>query len=94
MLLDAPSKRPNRRVLELILVLVRGLALACRGHHELVLENLALRQQLNALRRTGTRPQLRRPSTDTAIRTLVKQVAGANPLRGAVVRQNQIAGPG
>lgn len=44
----------------MILVLVRALALACRGHHELVLENLALRQQLNALRRTGTRPQLRR----------------------------------
>ena len=33
---------------------------ACRGHHELVLENLALRQQLHALRRAGTRPQLRR----------------------------------
>jgi hypothetical protein len=27
------------------------LALACRGHHDLVLENLALRQQLNALKR-------------------------------------------
>ena len=34
-------------VLEMILVIVRALALACRGHHELVLENLALRQQLN-----------------------------------------------
>ena len=34
----------------MILVLVRAWALACRGHHELVLENLALRQQHNALR--------------------------------------------
>jgi hypothetical protein len=46
MLLDASSKRRNGRVLEMIFVLVRALALACRGHHELVLENLALRQQL------------------------------------------------
>src|SRR5712691_4631695 len=44
----------------MILVLVRALALACRGHHELVLENLALRQQLNALRRTVGRSHLRR----------------------------------
>src|SRR6267143_5398439 len=44
----------------MIVVLVRALALACHGHHELVLENLALRQQLNALKRTGCRPQLRR----------------------------------
>jgi Phage integrase family len=58
-LLDTSSKRQNRRVLEMILVLVRSLALACRGHHELALENLALRQQLNALRRTVTRPRLR-----------------------------------
>jgi hypothetical protein len=41
-------------------VLVRALALACRGHHELVLENLALRQQLSAFKRTGARPQVRR----------------------------------
>jgi putative transposase len=127
-------ERQNRRVLEMIFVLVRALALACHGHHELVLENLALRQQLNALRRTGTRPQLRRrdrlfwivlaqtwrhwraalvlvqpdtvvrwhrewlrrrwrrrgarirsgrPNTDAAIRTLVSQMAAANPLWGA-----------
>jgi putative transposase len=44
----------------MILVLLRALALACRGHHELVLENLALRQQLHALKRTVSRPQLRR----------------------------------
>jgi putative transposase len=58
-LLGTASKRHNRRVLEIILVIVRSLALACRGHHELVLENLALRQQLHALRRTVTRPRLR-----------------------------------
>ena len=128
------EERHNQRVLEMIFVLVRALALACRGHHELVLENLALRQQLNAMRRTRTSPQLRRrdrlfwialaqtwrhwrtalvfvppetvvrwhrgwlrrrwtrrsarvrpgrPETDAAIRTLVNQMATANPLWGA-----------
>jgi hypothetical protein len=33
-------------------VIGRALALALRGHRELVLENLALRQQLTVLRRT------------------------------------------
>jgi putative transposase len=47
-----------RYVLQLILVLVRAVALACRGQHELVLENLALRQQLHALKRTGKRAHL------------------------------------
>jgi hypothetical protein len=59
MLLDASSKRHKRRVLEMIVVVIRALALACRGHHELVLENFALRQQLNALRRKAARPELR-----------------------------------
>src|SRR5262245_6960287 len=36
-------------------VIVRGFALACRGHRELVLENLALRQQLVALKRSSGR---------------------------------------
>jgi len=35
----------------MIFVVVRVLALACRGHHELAFEHLALRQQLNAVRR-------------------------------------------
>jgi len=43
----------------MVVVLVRAVGLACRGHHELVLENLALRQQLNALKRTTSRPHLR-----------------------------------
>jgi putative transposase len=47
------------RVLEMIFLLVRAFALACRGHHELVLENIALRQQLRALKRTAKRPRLR-----------------------------------
>jgi hypothetical protein len=47
-------------VLETILLLIRALTLACRGHRELVLENLALRQQLDTLRRTVTRPRLHR----------------------------------
>jgi hypothetical protein len=44
------------RVLETILLIARALALACRGHQELVLENIALRQQLKALQRTVRRP--------------------------------------
>jgi putative transposase len=121
-------------VLERIVLVARALAMACRGHHELVLENLALRQQLHALTRTVRHPQLRkrdrlfwivlaetwrnwrtalvfvrpdtvvrwprewlrrrwtrrsarlragRPGTDAAIRTLVSQMAAANPLWGA-----------
>jgi putative transposase len=128
------TARQDRRVLKMILLFARALALACRGHQELVLENFALRQQLNALKRTGTRPKLRRrdrlfwivlaqtwrhwrqalvlvqpdtvvrwhrewlrrrwrrrseqsgpgrPSTNVALRTLVKQMAAANPLWGA-----------
>ena len=46
-------------MLELLIVVVRALALALRGHRELVLENLALRQQLAALRRTTKRARLR-----------------------------------
>lgn len=47
------------RVLETVLLIARALALACRGHHELVLEHIALRQQLHALRRTVRRRALR-----------------------------------
>jgi hypothetical protein len=41
------------------MVIGRALALALRGHRELVLENLALRQQLTAVKRTTKRPYLR-----------------------------------
>jgi hypothetical protein len=47
-------------MLELIVVLVRALALGCRGHHDLLLENLALRQQVHALRRAVKRLRVRR----------------------------------
>jgi hypothetical protein len=43
----------------LIVVLVRALALGCRGHHDLVLENLALRQQSHTLRRAVKPPRTR-----------------------------------
>jgi putative transposase len=39
-------------MLELLIVVVRALMLALRGHRELVLENLALRRQLAAFHRT------------------------------------------
>ena len=45
-------------MLNLLILIGRGLALAFRGHHELVLENLALRQQLVAATRTARRPRL------------------------------------
>src|ERR671918_1079987 len=45
-------------MLELLIVVARALALALRGHRELVLENLALRQQLTAMKRTAKRPRL------------------------------------
>jgi putative transposase len=127
-------RRQNRPVLEMMCVVVRALALACRGHHELVVENLALRQQLSVFKRRGARPPVRRrdrlfwivlaqtwrrwrtslvmvqpdtvvrwhrewlrrrwtrcsaqaragrPRTNAAIRTLVRQMAAANPLWGA-----------
>jgi hypothetical protein len=120
-------------MLELLIVVVRALTLAVRGHRELVLENLALRQQLAAFHRT-TRCRLRardrlfwmvlarswrnwrtalivvqpdtvirwhrdwlrrrwtrrskqphhgRPPIDQQIRTLVREMATANPLWGA-----------
>jgi hypothetical protein len=46
-------------MLEMILLTVRAVALACHGHRELVLENMALRQQLRAFKRTTKRPRLR-----------------------------------
>ena len=45
-------------MLQLLILVGRALALGLRGHRELVLENLALRQQLLALQRTNPRPRL------------------------------------
>jgi hypothetical protein len=47
-LIVASDARRDDRVLEIIVLIARALALACRGHQELVLENIALRQQLRA----------------------------------------------
>jgi putative transposase len=41
-----------------ILMFLRAIALACRGHRAVALENLALRQQVMVLKRTVKRPQL------------------------------------
>src|SRR5262245_3766153 len=129
----APAPATIHPMLELLIVVVRALTLALRGHRELVLENLALRQQLAAFHRT-TRCRLRardrffwmvlgrswenwrnavmvvqpdtvvrwhrdwlrrrwtrrsqqrdhgRPRIDQQIRTLVGDMATANPLWGA-----------
>ena len=44
---------------EFILLLLRAISVACRGHHDVVLENLALRHQLRTLQRRVKRPHLR-----------------------------------
>jgi hypothetical protein len=43
---------------ELLIAAGRVLALALRGHRELVFENLALRQHLAAMKRATRRPRL------------------------------------
>ena len=48
----------DRSMLELLIVIVRGLTLALRGRRELVLENLARRQQLAAMQRAHKRVHL------------------------------------
>jgi len=45
-------------MLNALLVILRSIGLICRGHRAVALENLALRQQLAALKRTVKRPQL------------------------------------
>jgi putative transposase len=47
-------------MVELLIVIARALGLALRGHRELVLENLALRQQLTAVQRTTKRAPLQK----------------------------------
>jgi putative transposase len=42
-----------------LLVVLRSIRLICCGHRAIALENLALRQQVAALKRTGKRPTLR-----------------------------------
>src|SRR6476620_8174417 len=48
-------------MLQLLIVVRRALALALRGHREVVLENLALRQQLMAMKRANGRPRVQAP---------------------------------
>lgn len=46
-------------MIELTLFLLRAVTMAFRGHHDVVLENLALRHQLRTLQRRMKRPHLR-----------------------------------
>ena len=46
-------------MLTALVVLLRYIGLLCRGHRAVVLENVALRQQLAALTRTTKRPRPR-----------------------------------
>jgi len=121
-------------MLTAIFIVLRAIIVACGGHRAVALENVALRQQLAALKRSVKRPELRardrlfwvmlamrwrewrtalvfvqpdtvlrwhrqwlrqrwthlsgracpgRPRLEAAIRTLVAQMATANPLWGA-----------
>jgi hypothetical protein len=45
-------------MLSALVVLLRSLGLVCSGHRAVALENVALRQQLAVLRRSGRHPQL------------------------------------
>ena len=45
-------------MVQLFMVVCRALSLALRGHRELVLENLALRHQLMAMKRANSRSRL------------------------------------
>jgi transposase InsO family protein len=57
---DFPSAAGHdSRVRQFLFLIGRGVALVCRGHHNVVLENLALRQQLRAATRASQRPRLR-----------------------------------
>ena len=57
-LIFARDPRHDRGVLEMIVLVGRALALAFQGHQEVVLENIALRQQLRAVTRPTMRPHL------------------------------------
>ena len=46
-------------MLTALIVLLRSIGLICSGHRAVALENLALRQQVAALTRSGKRPELR-----------------------------------
>jgi putative transposase len=59
-------------MLTALMVLLRSIGLICGGHRAIVLENLALRQQLAVLTHTVTRPPLR--ATDRLFWILLAEV--------------------
>jgi len=67
----------DRCMLELLLIVARALALALRGHRELILENLALRQQLTAMKRSANRRAISADILECRARVLVSQSARA-----------------
>jgi putative transposase len=56
---SARNSRQDPAVPELLLLLLRAIVIACRGHREVVLENIALRHQLRTSQRRIKRPRLR-----------------------------------
>jgi hypothetical protein len=53
-----PNASQDRTMLELLIVVVRGLTLMLRGHRDLVLEDVALRHQLAVMQRAQKRVPL------------------------------------
>ena len=51
-------RNPSSMIITLLLHVLRLVPFLCGGHHQLALENLALRQQLAVYRRTVSRPRL------------------------------------
>jgi hypothetical protein len=91
----APTPARIHRMLELVIVAVRAFTLALRGHRELVLENLALRQQLAAFHRT-TRCRLRsgdrlRPQIDQQIPHPRSRDGDREPIVGRAANSRRIA---
>jgi hypothetical protein len=68
-LISLNHRRHNQPVLEILLLMLRAIAVACRGHQEVVLENMALRHQLRMLQRSVKRPRLR--TTDRMVWVLL-----------------------
>jgi hypothetical protein len=73
-----------------LVVVLRSIRLMCCGHRAVALENLALRQQLVALKRTVKRPKLR--TRDRLFWVLVAKAWGEWRAALIVVRPDTVVG--
>jgi putative transposase len=70
--LSVSSELPPAAMLRIVLVLIWALVSAFRSRHQLVLENLALRQQLAAFKARRAMPRIR--ATDRAFWVLLHRL--------------------